>query len=107
MPLFIKNIVMKLVFDTVGERKSCLCLSNLGKVQMPENMEKYIGRMDFILGTQASAPYNCGVLTFKDTTYINFIRNIKVSDLEYHFYRVMREMGIPLTVQTNRNHEER
>ena len=28
MPLFVKNLAMKLVFDAVGERKSCLCLSN-------------------------------------------------------------------------------
>ena len=28
MPLFIKNIAMKAVFNAVGERKSCLCLSN-------------------------------------------------------------------------------
>ena len=30
MPLFIKNIAMKAVFDAVGECKSCLCMSNLG-----------------------------------------------------------------------------
>lgn len=35
MPLFIKNIAMKAVFDAVGECKSCLCLSNLGNVQLP------------------------------------------------------------------------
>lgn len=38
MPLFIKNIAMKAVFDAVGECKSCLCLSNLGNVQLPEAM---------------------------------------------------------------------
>lgn len=106
MPLFIKNMVMKMVFNAVGEKKSCLCLSNLGAVEMPENMEKYIDRLDFILGTQASAPYNCGVLSFKNTTYINFIRNIKEPDLEYHFYKVMQELGIPTSVQTNRTNEE-
>lgn len=35
MPLFVKNLAMKLVFDAVGERKSCLCLSNLGNVRLP------------------------------------------------------------------------
>ena len=37
MPLFIKNIAMKAVFNAVGERKSCLCLSNLGAVELPEH----------------------------------------------------------------------
>ena len=34
MPLFIKNMVMKAVFDSVGEKKSCLTLSNLGAVRL-------------------------------------------------------------------------
>lgn len=38
MPLFIKNLAMKAAFDAVGERKSCLCLSNLGNVRLPESM---------------------------------------------------------------------
>ncbi|MBQ8893092.1 MAG: alpha/beta hydrolase fold domain-containing protein [Clostridia bacterium] len=101
MPLFIKNIVMKAIFDTVGERKSCLTLSNLGAVQLPEVMKPYVERMDFILGVQASAPYNCGVISYGDTLNINFIRNIKESELEYHFYRVLQELGLPVQVQSN------
>ena len=102
MPLFVKNLVMKAVFNAVGERKSCLNISNLGRVTVPEAMMPYIQRMDFILGPQSTSPYNCGVLSFKDTLYINFIRNSQESGLEYHFYRVLQELGLPVTVQSNR-----
>ena len=102
MPLFIKNAVMKAVFNAVGERKSCLSMSNLGAVQLPEIMKNYVQRLDFILGVQASAPYNCGVLSYGGTLYINFIRSIKEPELEYHFHRVLRDMGIPVEVQSNR-----
>ena len=102
MPLFVKNRVMKAIFDSVGERKSCLTLSNLGAVRLPEVMMPYVERLDFILGVQATAPYNCGVLSFGDTLYINFIRNIRESELEYQFYRVLRELGLPAQVQSNR-----
>ena len=101
LPLFIKNFVMRLIFDTVGERKSCLSISNLGAVKLPEEMQSFIERMDFILGVQAAAPYNCGVLSFKDTLYINFIRNIKESELEYHFHCVLRDLGLTAKVQSN------
>ena len=101
MPLFIKNIVMKAVFDAVGERKSCLSLSNLGQVRLPEVMAPYIDRVDFILGVQASSPYNCGVVSWGDSLYVNFIRNVKHSELEAHFYAVLRRLGIPATVQSN------
>ena len=30
------------------------------------------------------------------------IRNIRESKLEYHFYKILRDMDIPVTVQSNR-----
>lgn len=101
MPLFVKNAVMKAVFDTVGERKSCLSLSNLGQVQLPKEMMAYVERMDFILGVQATAPYNCGVISYGENMYLNMIRNIQEPALERHFYGVLRELGLPVQVQGN------
>lgn len=101
MPLPIKNLVMKAVFNAVGERKSFMSLSNLGAVQLPEEMKPYVRRMDMILGVQAAAPHNCGVVSYGDTLYLNFIRNIKEADLESHFYRVLRDLGLSVTVESN------
>lgn len=100
-PLFLKNVVMRAVFDAVGEKKSCLCLSNLGNVKLPEVMMPYVERMDFILSVQATRPYNCGVLSYGDSLYINFVRNIREPKLESAFYQVLRDMGIPAQVQSN------
>ncbi len=105
MPLFVKNLVMKAVFDTVGEKKQCLSLSNLGDVELPEQMRPYVQRMDFILGVQSTAPYNCGVLSYGDKMYVNFIRDIEESELEYHFFRVLQELGLEVQVQSNRKEE--
>ena len=102
VPLPIKNAVMKAVFDSVGECKSCLNLSNLGLVKLPEVMEKYVSRLDFILGVQAAAPYNCGVVSYKDTVYVNFIRNIRFPELERHFYHVLKDLGIDPVLESNR-----
>ena len=68
-------------------------------------MAPYVERLDFILGVQATAPSNCGVLSYGDTLYVNFIRNIREPDLEYAFYRVLRDQGIPVTVDSNRPEE--
>lgn len=100
-PLFIKNLVMKAVFLAVGERKSCLCLSNLGQVTLPKEMEAYVERLDFILSSQAMSPHNCGVLSYGDTLYINFTRNIVEPNLEREFFLVLRDMGLPVEVQSN------
>ena len=101
VPLFLKNPVMKAVFEAVGERKSCLSLSNLGAVQLPEKMKPYVQRLDFILGVQHNAPYNCGAISWGNTLYLNFIRNIREPELEYSFYQRLRQLGIPVTVESN------
>lgn len=102
MPLFIKNMVMKAIFNSVGERKSFLSLSNLGAVKLPEPMTQYVERMDFILGVQATAPYNCGMLSYGNTLYINFIRNIREAELENAFRDVLLELGLNPVVEGNR-----
>lgn len=101
VPLFLKNLIMKAVFNAVGERKSCLSLSNLGAVKMPEEMARFVERLDFILGVQNTSPYNCGVLSFGDTLYINFIRNIQEPALEYHFHRALQSLGLTALVRSN------
>ena len=103
IPLPLKNAVMKAIFDSVGEKKSCLTLSNLGQVKIPEAMAQYVRRFDFILGVQADAPYNCGMLSYGDRIYINFIRNIQDAELERHFHAVLQEMGLPTVVESNQN----
>lgn len=103
IPLPLKNLVMKAIFNSVGERKACLTLSNIGKIEVPENMGAYIERFDFILGVMAAAPYNCGMLSYGDTVYINFIRDIVDPELEKHFFTMLHALGLPLTVESNRN----
>jgi hypothetical protein len=102
IPLPIKNMVMKAIFDSVGERKSCLSMSNLGQVKIPREMEPYVQRFDFILGVQATAPYNCGILSYGDQLNINIIRNVREPALESALYRVLHAMGLTVQVQSNR-----
>ena len=78
-----------------------MSLSNLGAMQLPKEMQPYITRADFILGAQASAPHNCGVISWGDTLYLNSIRNIKEPDFEYHFFRVLQNLGLSVTAESN------
>ena len=102
MPLFLKNIVMKSVFRAVGERKSTISFSNLGMASVPDIMKDYITRFDFVLSPQATSPYNCSAISYGDTLYLHFIRNSLEPEYEMYFYRVLRELGIPAKVESNR-----
>ncbi len=100
-PLFIKNAIMKLIFDMVGEKKSCFTFSNLGIVQAPQEFTDRVSRLDFVLGTQSSAPYNVALITYGNSMNLNVIRNITKPLLEYELYRVLRELDIHPVVEGN------
>ena len=100
-PLFIKNFVMKLIFNAVGERKSCFSFSNLGVVKMPEEFSSAVERLDFVLGVPSKAPYNTSAITYNGVLNLNVIRNIKEPLLESRLYGVLREQGIGVKVESN------
>ncbi|MBE7056001.1 MAG: steryl acetyl hydrolase [Ruminococcaceae bacterium] len=100
-PLFIKNIVMKSIFNAVGEKKGCFSFSNLGVVKVPEEFYNYVERMDFVLGVQANAPYNISSITYKEKLYLNIIRNINEPVFEKELSKVFNEIKLPYRVESN------
>ena len=101
VPLPIKNIVMSAVYALSGEKKGCLNLSNMGAIEVPEEMAEEIERFEFIIGVQLSYPNNCSVVSFKGKTYVNMIRSIRESELERLVFSRLVELGIPVEIESN------
>ena len=101
MPLFIKNIAMKMVYNAVGEKKACLDMSNLGVVNMPEELKKYVTRLDFIIGPLPETPYNCAIVTYGGQVNISIVRNVRKPELELAFYEQLRDLGVHVKVESN------
>lgn len=100
-PLFVKILAMRAVYSSIGERKGCLNVSNLGTQTLPEPMLPYIERLEFIIGVQSTYPNNCSVATLGDTTCINMIRNIREPELERRFFSRLVELGIAVDIEAN------
>lgn len=100
-PLFLKNFVMRIVFKLFGEKKSTLSISNLGLVKLPEGMSEYIDHLDFVLSVQSDAPYNASIISFGDEMRMNIIRDIKEPRLETALFKVLREEGIHVKLESN------
>lgn len=101
LPLFMKNIGMKAAYSMVGEKKFCITMSNLGRVKLPEQMEKFVDRLDFTLGVQSKTHNNCGIISYRGRLYINMIRNIRESELEQLFFDNLKELGMDITIEDN------
>ncbi len=101
IPLFIKNIVMKAVFDNIGESQACLNISNLGAVDLPTEMKPFVNDFDFIIGPQAATPYNCSVASYNNRLRINIIRRSQKPELEQEFFTRLVKLGLKVNIQSN------
>lgn len=102
MPLFIKNMAMKMVFMSVGDKKTSTIISNLGNAALPEEMKKHVKRMEFILGPLSINPVACSAISYDGTLYFNITRTIKEPKLEHAFFTRLVELGIPVEIESNR-----
>lgn len=100
-PLLLKNLAMKFAFARVGDRKSTTTLSNLGVVRLPDEMARYVTRMDFLLGPLSRNKVVCGALSYNGVLTLNFTRTIQQSMLEREFFRFLVKLGIPVKVESN------
>lgn len=101
IPLPLKNLVMRLVFDSVGENVSTLSLSSLGPVELPEEMAPLVERVEFVLGPQASSPYNASCTSWNGKTYFNIVRNSVEPELEREFFTALVRMGFHVKIESN------
>lgn len=107
VPLFIKDPIMSLAYRIEGDRKSTTCLSNLGLVKLPEEMEKHVERFDFMLGSLIENPVACAAIGYGGKLYINFTRTIEESFLERAFFTRLVKMGVHVLIESNGAKERR
>ncbi|MHB1315895.1 MAG: alcohol acetyltransferase [Christensenellales bacterium] len=104
MPLFVKKAAMKMAFKKNGDRNSSTILSNLGNVVLPPEMEQYVTRLDFLLGSLSYNKVTCACLTYKGRIRINFTRSIKEATVERNFFVSLVKMGIPVKIESNQRY---
>lgn len=101
LPLPIKNLGLRTGYRFFGERNSCLSISNLGDIQLPQEMKAYVQRIEFMLTPRMSTPYNCGVTSYDGKLFINFTRNSLEPELEISFLTTLADFGYRAEVESN------
>lgn len=102
VPLFIKDFVVRKFYSMVQDKNSSAGLTNMGVLQLPDDMKPYVDRFDIYMGQPFSSRTNCAIISFEDTLTINFASNIVESDVERYFFRKLVQDGIHVTIQSNR-----
>jgi len=102
MPLFIKNFAISLIFHMAGESRITSTLSNIGMMDMPEEMAVHVDRFDVMLGALRYNSVNCAVCAFRDMLTICFSSTIKEPHVEKEFFTFLVKMGVHVKIESNR-----
>lgn len=101
VPLFMKNLVMNIIFNYFGENRFSGTFSNLGPIDIPEAMQKHVDHFDLVLGANPINPVNCSGISYDNKLRITFGRTIKETELEHLFFTHFIKEGIPVTIESD------
>lgn len=101
VPLGVKIVLSKIARELTKATKQTMIVSNMGYVSLPAAVEAQVEGMTFVLNCNRRTPVNVGVIGVGERLYINFSRHIVQNDIEVEFWRIMRELGVDMTVASN------
>ena len=101
VPLFIKKIAFKIGYNRMSTVANSFCISNLGEIDFPSDMKKYITKVTFSNGVSKEAPINMGVTYCDNKVYMTFSSSILERDFQRTFFRVLSELGLDITLENN------
>ena len=100
-PLFIKKLIVKLVYKYIGSGANTMSFSNLGLVIMPDECSKHIDRFEFANGVSKETPINCTTVTYNDLCTISFTSCIIERKFQLFAIKKLMEDGVNLIIETN------
>lgn len=101
IPLVFKDLILKSV-NFFTRKSSAGCISNLGRVSMPEALSPYIKRFDVFVSTDKLQACVCsygGLLT------VSFTSAFRSTNVQKRFFRILTEAGVDVEIQSNKLEE--
>ena len=94
LPLKVKHPIIDIINLLHGDRFVSQTLSNIGVLNVPEEMKAYVTDVDFILGRQRgnSGAFSC--LSYNGKLYLHMTRKIASDRFETAFLKQMSALGL-------------
>lgn len=100
VPLPIKNIALRLIFETSASSSS-LSFTNVGIVKMPPEFAPYVTGVYTLLSPAPREPFKVAALSYGSTLTLSFTSTLRSTDLQRDILRTMTKDGLQITIETN------
>lgn len=88
-PRLLKNMIIPIGFNWMGEIKKTITISNVGQFDFPDGAKPYIEHAEVLSYPTKSTPINSTVCSFGDKLSVNFIRSIKDASVIRGFFKTL------------------
>lgn len=107
VPLFIKNIAIKLAYNyKLGESSYTSSISNMGLVKFKDSrIDEYIKSIHFYPPPSRDNKIKVGLISYKGKVQLTFGKLTEDTNLEKIFFRKIRKEGIRVKIETNMEEE--
>ncbi len=102
VPLVLKDLLMPIIYRTYGEGNYTSGLSNIGRIQMSETLEKHIERFELYPPPSTGNTLKITMVSYQKNIYLTFGSLSRDRRVEKLFFTRLREMGIPVKIESNR-----
>jgi len=104
LPLFIKNLAFKLIYFLQSNRITTSYISNMGKVDIPDDMYKEVQDVDFV---NAGEKLYMTLASIGNKLNIMFSTRLRDHSIIYYFLKQLQERDIEIVLQTNHTGKEK
>lgn len=105
MPRFVKDPVMRWLYNFFGRNAFTTSFSNLGRLQLPPQMQPFVKDYQFYPPPHKRSSFITS-LAYNGRTHLIFGSTLKETSLEARFYRSLRQMGLSVSIKTNRMNDD-
>jgi NRPS condensation-like uncharacterized protein len=95
IPLFLKSLILKMKYYSLGTSQYSGVITNMGKVKLPSELENMIDHFTFIPPPPNQLlKINCGIIGYGDTLVMSFGNITKSNELENRFIQFLKQEEI-------------
>lgn len=101
MILPLKTLIVRSVYKIIGTGANTLSFSNIGKVELPQEMNEHIDRIDFANGASNDAKINATLISYNNKSILTFSSVLIERQLQFSVINMLQKLGVKLVVTTN------
>jgi hypothetical protein len=96
VPLALKNLVLRHVFIRLGDMTHTASFSNLGTIELPKFVHKFVSWVGFTPPPGQVCRMNVTAISFKDTLCLTVGKTTRYSRLEYFIFQFLKNQNLEI-----------